>query len=449
VFNFVKVSFPETSITPKAVYSAEVYQNRYEHEIAVVRFRDWGVEYDVVSPGSLVALHIYNLKHEERNFHGYIHHIKAVKTPGTDLTEMVIVGGSFPMKQPSQTVYRDMSADMVIKQIALNHGFACYAEPHPRIYPQISQAGHTDWELMVKLAKQSGYTLRTQNTELYFQPIMKDYTDLRSEAHKFTMRNANSPDGSNLYSFSLMVGESLPFEDAMKSAVAITGVDAGSASITSITKQVRNKKTRTKSKPEFFDMFATDIVATDALVAKHEAEAAENRNSFPYRATAEVIGTPSLRPDMPVYLEGLGPDYSGYWIILGVEHRIIEDERNAQKFTTVLYLGIDSLGSHAVWTDGTLISSPDYRPSRTVIPNVRQVNIVPKTKMVQTYNKIGPQSSAAFSAVKNRAVPKINNRASAASKWKTVTPLISNVTQHNDTTPSTVKARYKKALGLK
>jgi hypothetical protein len=254
MFKYISVKFPQTSLGVTTVYSARFIQTRYEHEILIVEFKDWGLEYDVVSPGTSVAVQIADGE-SKRDFYGYVHHVKLKRTPGNNFSEVTFIGGSFPMKQRRQTIYKDKTADQVIKSIATTHDFVCYSVPHPRVFPQISQAGLSDWAFMVKLAKQCGYSLRTENTELYFQPILEDYKELRSEARRFTMRSLSNIDGSDIYSFEPIISESIAYDGAWKSAVAVSGVDTFSGEVMSVAQQVRNKKTRGKQQFEFFDSF--------------------------------------------------------------------------------------------------------------------------------------------------------------------------------------------------
>ena len=58
MFKFISVKFPETSLSISTVYNAKLIQSRYQHEILVIEFKDWGLEYDVVSPGTAVAVQI-------------------------------------------------------------------------------------------------------------------------------------------------------------------------------------------------------------------------------------------------------------------------------------------------------------------------------------------------------------------------------------------------------
>lgn len=426
MFNYIKLEFPEApSSQPAFVYSATIHQHRYRHEVAIVQFKDWDLSYDVVAPNSPVQMTMYGPA-KRREFYGYIHHINPERTPGKNFVEMILIGASFPLKETSQQVYKNVTSDQVVREIARKHGFACYAVPHPRVYPQLAQAGLTDWQLMVKLAKQSGYTLRTQNTEIYFQPVLDDYTLYRAEAPKFFMGSTSNIDGTSIYSFKPSVGESIEYDDAQKAAIAISGLDTISAETVSYTTQKPNKKTRNKQRKEIFDNYNTSVVAPDIKVARYEADAAENLNSFPYRARVEVIGDPTLRPDMPVYLDGVGEAYSGYWTILSTEHEIIEEELNIHRYTTILEVGTDSLGQAVAWTDNKTIVSPDYTPARTIIPSVKQTKVVPKTQLFNTTVKVTPQTEALFGVVTNRNRQN-TSRVIEAPIWKSTTPNLNPV----------------------
>jgi phage protein D len=446
MFNYITVNFPQTTIQPKVIYSANIFQKRYAHELASLYFKDWGVQYDVVKAGSPVHLTIHG-SNELRDFYGYVHHINLDRTPGKNFTELVVIGASFSMKQQAQKVYKNTTADQVVKEIAAKHNFVCYAVPHPRVHPQLAQAGQSDWELMVRLAQQSGYTLRVKNTELYFQPIMEDYTNYRAEAPKFIMRPASDPNGSTIYSFKPMIGESIPYEDAINGASAVTGVDTTNSEPISVTHQLQVNKTRAKQQPDFFDRFDTHIVITDNLTAGYEAEASENRNYFPYRAKVEVLGHPNLRPDMPIYLDGVGEPYSGYWVILEATHHIIEEELNRQRYTTVLTVGANSLGKAVQWTDSKTILSPEYTPKRTIVPNLLQTKVRPVTILNKKVAADTPSNTPSFGDPQNRAKPNVNGRSNSAAMWQTGTTTLDPVIYENNN-PQFITERLARKAGL-
>ena len=427
MFKFISVNFPETSLGITTLYSARLIQTRYEHEILIAEFKDWGLKYDVVSPGTAVSIKMTDGENT-RNFYGYVHHIKLKRTPANNFSEVTFIGGSFPMKQRRQEIYKDKTADQIIKSIASDYEFVCYATPHPRIFPQVSQAGISDWSLMVKLAKQCGYTLRTENTELYFQPMFEDYKERRAEAPSFVMRSPSNPEGSTLYSFEPIISESISYDGAWKSAVAVSGVDANSSQSVSITQQLRNKKTRGKQQFEFFDSFDVSTVALSSEVATYEAEAAENRNSFPYRARAEVLGSVDVRPDMPIHITGVDAPYNGYWVVLSAEHIIIEEQRNVFKYTTIIELGSDSLGVAGTWTDSRTITSPNSKPKRIIKPNVKQTKVRPVTKLNVKRKRVVDTNKGAFGTITNRTKPTaVNGKSTAANTWKSKTRSLNTV----------------------
>jgi hypothetical protein len=286
--------------------------------------------------------------------------------------------------------------------------------------------------------------LRAENTELYFQPVLQDFTNLRQNAPKFIMRGVTDPEGSTIYSFKPLIGESLDFKDAKKAAIAISGLDKTSNSRIAITKQIKNKKTRRKQQSEFFNQFDTSVVANDIETAGYEAEAAENKNTFPYRARVEVLGDPDLRPDLPVFLDGLGTTYSGYWVVLEAEHRIIEEQLNQQLYTTVITVGIDSLGTADSWADNKVVTSPDYLQKRTIIPNVKQTKIVPKTGLSAPSTFPTPQTKGTFGGSSNRKQIPAAKRTQTEPVWKSTTRTLNNIIPKTTKSPIITKRVLKK-----
>lgn len=426
--NFLLVKFPSANVEPKRASAITFWQERNKHEFGVIEFRDWDVNYDDVKPGTPIK---FSLSSGEgyREFSGYIHHITPSVTPGKRSTSIHFIGASYYLKQKSQVVYKNTTASEIVKKIARKHNFAYQVEDHPRVYPQIAQAGLTDVEMLNKLAKQCGYSLRLTNAEIYFQPVTKLYEEQRENAPIFYLRDAQDPLGSTLYSFNPLIGESLEHEGEYKSASAVGGVDKYTAKIIQLTNQKRPKSTRKKTEVEFFDHFMTGTVINDYSAAKSESESVDQRNRFPYRATAEVLGNPNVGPDMPVYIDGAGEAYSGYWIVLGAEHKVVSSSYNTQVYTTILTLGTDSLGSAVVGADNKMVKSPNVKPKRTIIPGVRQTNVKPKTTLSTGTKHPTKQKPVGFGNISNRAKPKIAKQTIIPTKWKSTNGNLKKVTK--------------------
>lgn len=390
MLKYVNVKFEGVDGAPFRLSALRLRQARYEHDFMFLTFREWDASFDLIKPGTPVSVLIKDLENPI-NFYGYVHHLEPVKTPGSDNVTVAVIGASFVFKQPSQEIYRDTTASALAIKIASKYGFSYSVTPHPRVYPQIAQSGQSDWQLLVRLARQCGYSLRAENTELYFQPLTENFNRFKTEAKRFYMNDSNDPKGSTIYSFHPIVGETLGFEDGTKSATAVTGIDLvnDSKNIFNVTKQKEDVTIRTKYQESFFDAFKSGITAIDFSSAYYEAEAADVLTMFPYRAEVEVLGNTELKPTMPIYLEGLSRDYSGYWIVLETEHVIT----NAV-YTTKLTVGVDSLGSASVWTDGVDLKNTPTPEFRTIVPNEIKSNSRPET--VLKVARVGNKTSSKY-----------------------------------------------------
>ena len=371
MLNYVTIEFPLSQKPPARISSFIFSQNRYAHEIITISFRDWDLQYSNVKPGDPVKA-VLRTTSNNHTFVGYIHDIRPDITPGQRFTRVTLIGASYTLKQPQQRVFENVTASDVIRTIATEHNFSTDVEDHPRIYPQIVQAGITDLQLMARLAQQCGYLFRVENTTVKFKKVTTDYNLHRASAPIFEMRNANDPKGSTIYSFNLVIGESIKYSDAYKSSTQVGGVDPITNLVSVVTNQERAKTIRAKSKTEFFDSYATDTVAPDAVSAYYEAVSADERNRFPYRASVQVLGDPTLAPGMPVYLDGIDRLYNGYWIILSAEHHVQESKPNVLTYTTFLQVGTDSLGG-ANALDNVKVLKPFKIKKRALVPNTRNV----------------------------------------------------------------------------
>ena len=396
MFNQVSVSFPTSAAQPERVFSAYIRQGLFDHEFASIQFRDWSVDISRVKPGTPITLSI-----GKREFVGYVHDVKAEMDSVSNFIEVSAIGASYVMRQASQDIFRNVTASEIAQKIAVENGFSYKIEPHPRVYPQISQAGLTDWEFLRKLAKQSGYSLSVEGTTLYFQPHLKEFTEGISEALYYTKGEYGMKTDKNIYTFNPVIGETLSHGMSDKSATAITGIDPRTGDLVQVTKAKAGQPTRQKAQTQLFDKYATTVVANDFETATYEAEAADENSKFPYRATAVVFGNGSLSPSKPIYLDGVG-SYTGYWTILETEHRVEESQLNFNLYTTYLVLGTDSLGSINIPGAPEV---PSATQNRTIKPNVRQTREKPKNQLISSSVQLKPTADIRLVTSKNRTAP--------------------------------------------
>lgn len=409
MFSYIGINFPTLQMPITRVYSVNTTHSRYEHELITVRVIEWNVSYDSISATTPVTLTLKGMG-TSRTINGYVHHIVPDISPDKNYVDIVIIGASYIFKQESQKVWTDVTSDQVISDIANANNFSYVAVPHPRVYDQVSQAGMSDWELMVKLAKQSGYSLKADNTSLYFQPLTQDFTDTRQEAAYYVLKGLDQK-ATGIYSFKPLIGESVPYQDAKKATVSIGGVDRTSSVDHTHTNLTPITTTRTKSTAPIFDSYHTTTVAPTYDIAKYEASAADERNRYAYRGEAVIQGNPNLLPDAPVFLDGIGTLYSGYWTVLSVSHEILG---NAEYSTTIV-VGTDSLGLASQWTDNKDIVSPSQSIKRVVTPGVRQKTIIPTTSLKKTGTTAKESLKTPLSKAKN--LTKVSTQKAPSYQW--------------------------------
>jgi len=363
-------------------------QGLFKHDYATIYFRDWDFNPRQVRPGSLMQFEILG-----KEYHGYVHDISFEERSNKKVTKVGFIGASYVMRQASRKIYVNMTADQIVTQIAKKYNFAYRTMPHPRVYDQVAQAGMTDWELMVKLAKQCGYSLRAESTVLYFQPLMHDFEELHEEALSFQKIDAGFRPTNMLYNFKALISETSDHEYGSKSAASVSGVDPITGKLISYTSQKREATSRRRSNQEFFDAHEINIVAPGYGVAVHEADGVNAKSRHPYIATAEVIGSAKLRPGFPVHFSNVGSDNSGYWHILEVEHVILEESLGKHLYTSHLLVGTDSLGEIA---NSKFRRRPLKNPIRKIIPNVKNSVIKPTSKVKSVGFNAKPVSGVAL-----------------------------------------------------
>lgn len=405
----VELPLSDDEIAPGRVHSFHWSQKRYEHDFGKVVFKDWNVDPTSLLKGTPVKIKV-RYEGIAKSFFAYIHHVTHKRETNKSYTEVHLIGASYVMKQATQDVYMNLTASDIVTKIAKKYQMAYDIAPHSRVFPQVAHAGHTDWELCVRLAKQCGYTFRVDGTTLYFKPISEDFTALKSYARNFFLTPPANGVPPTLYSITPLVGETLEFEDGYKAASAVSGVDPKTGKAFAATQLSLEAGTRKNQNPNLFDRFDVHTSAHTLEAAKFEVKAVDERNKFPYRATAVLRGTANLRPDMPMYFSQVNADLDGYWCALEVEH-IIENGI----FTTEVVAGLDTVGSDAAAPNG-------YLGAKMTPPNaslsIISKNIKPKADIVlsKVVNRLSATPASVVSAKWVGSGTSIRGKTSSANK---------------------------------
>jgi phage protein D len=384
-------------------------QSRYEHDFGTLTLKDWNVDPLILAPGTPLEIKLTGRENSKR-YYGYIHHTSHKRLSDTSATKVYIIGASFVMKQPSQKVYANVTAADVAIAIAKKYNFAYDVAPHPRVYPQIAQAGETDWQLLVKLAKQCGYTFRVDGTTLYFKPFSEDFDRLKFGATDYFAVTFNSSIPPRLYQITPSIGENIDYGDGLKAAPAALGVDVKSGKTYKAYAPNNPRGMNGSVNEDLFDTYLTATSTDSYQAAKHEVEGADELNRFSYRATASLMGSPDIRPDAPVYFSGLNEELNGYWVVLEVEHIAGNDG-----FFSLVVVGKDSLDASK--KPPTKKAMHGVKPADSYLHlSAKPIKTKKKLKVTKVENRLQKQDAAYITAVWRST--KNNIRASAANKAK-------------------------------
>lgn len=110
---------------------------------------------------------------------GYVHKV-VPSTVMDNSTKVICVSPTYLLKTTTQKIYKKVTADQVVEKICKKYGLKAVTQRHPRVWSTIGQAGQSDWQLLRRLAKQTGFGLKVKGTTVYF--MSKDKLSSASKA---------------------------------------------------------------------------------------------------------------------------------------------------------------------------------------------------------------------------------------------------------------------------
>lgn len=179
------VEFPESSGIDLILVGAELHQGIMEHDRLVLQFKG---TLNPKKPGVLgkdPVVFTFRSGKLTSKWYGYVHSIKPVNSFQGGNTNVVCVGASSDLKETDQKIYRDVTADQVVNRIAKKYGMEAITQRHPRVRDSIVQAGQSDWQLITRLAIQTGFAFRIENTSILFVSADKIFLNKKASAPYF------------------------------------------------------------------------------------------------------------------------------------------------------------------------------------------------------------------------------------------------------------------------
>lgn len=254
------VSFPKTPNFELLLIGADLYQEQESHDVLVLSFKGKPRKDETIIVSSDPVEFTYSSGEIKSTFQGYVYAIDPSATVKAHVTEIWCISASAVLKDSDQVIFKNVTADQVISKICKKRGLAAVTQRHPRLRKSIVQPGQTDWQIMRRLANQTGFALRTENTTVIFMSKNKLYQDKKPKAAYFKYRDGLTKEQRHL-------GTCLSFEpnvsdDSIETGVRVdrvmTGINSSSGKLMSTThntKQYDSNPSKGKVVPseEYFD----------------------------------------------------------------------------------------------------------------------------------------------------------------------------------------------------
>jgi len=223
-----------------------------------------------------------------------------------------------------------------VRQIAAEHGLLAVTEPHPRIYETIPQPTISDWALLCRLAKETGYVLRADQTRIYFLSRATFESQNKPMAQVLTM-TAGYANGlsaaTTVFDFDPILADYFPEKGISNTRKSVKAVDPNSGQTVQV-----DGGLATNQAPGIFTKPVSDV-ANSVQDAQARLEASVEASRFVHRARMTSVGSPVTSPEKFVYVSGVPVPYDGYWTVLSVTHRL----KNTAQYTMEMEVGTDAL----------------------------------------------------------------------------------------------------------
>jgi hypothetical protein len=161
------VRFPLSPTFDLVFLSAKLEQEFNSHDRLVIKYAG-KVEgtLNFVGSGDPVEFE-YSGAGSKKTWVGYVHKI-IPSTVSENATTIICISPTYLLKTTRQKIYKNVTADQVVQKVCKQYGLKAVTQRHPRVFSTIAQAGQSDWQLLRRLAKQTGFGLKVTGTTVYF-----------------------------------------------------------------------------------------------------------------------------------------------------------------------------------------------------------------------------------------------------------------------------------------
>jgi hypothetical protein len=183
------VTFPLSPSFGLVFLTARLDQQFNSHDVLTIKYAGKIEEtLNFVGSGDPVKFD-YSGAGSTKTWVGYVHKI-IPSTVAENTTTIVCISATYLLKTTRQKIYKKVTADQIVEKVCKQYGLKAVTQRHPRVFASISQAGQSDWQLLRRLAKQTGFGLKITGTTVYFMSKDKLSSASAARAPYFFKENA-------------------------------------------------------------------------------------------------------------------------------------------------------------------------------------------------------------------------------------------------------------------
>ncbi len=161
------VRFPLSPTFDLVFLSAKLEQEFNSHDRLVIKYAGKVEDtLNFVGSGDPVEFE-YSGAGYKKTWVGYVHKI-IPSTVSENATTIICISPTYLLKTTRQKIYKNVTADQIVQKVCKQYGLKAVTQRHPRVFSTIAQAGQSDWQLLRRLAKQTGFGLKVTGTTVYF-----------------------------------------------------------------------------------------------------------------------------------------------------------------------------------------------------------------------------------------------------------------------------------------
>jgi phage protein D len=222
------VSFPKSSFKLALVH-ASLIKKPGHHDVLNLEYAGRMVKGNQLLHGGDPVKFVYGVKGTRKVWYGYVHHVVPTTLNYGAVTRVVCVGATWSLKNTEQKIYKNVTADQVVAKIVKSAGLKADTQRHPRVLPTVSNTGQSQWQLIRRLANQTGFALSTENMVVRFKPKDAIFVESLSKGLYFRYHDERVPamaTYSSIFNFQVVMAENSPEIEGGTVSRVVSGIHA-------------------------------------------------------------------------------------------------------------------------------------------------------------------------------------------------------------------------------